>query len=184
MSRLPVIVGFGGINAAGRISFHHAYRRLVADALGEADRALTYRSLSTLMNLQEDPDRPETRAYIDDHTLIRRIELFDPETIRWNREASLAAAGAPLEFVIAKRQLPSVLPDGWRVDEHDTRSVKVTVDGQPESTATRPARLQGLERRPGPPPVSTLLPCTPHAATRAACSSRSLRPLTRCVPPG
>ncbi len=129
MSRLPVIVGFGGINAAGRISFHHAYRRLVADALGEADRALTYRSLSTLMNLQEDPQRPETRAYIDDHTLIRRIELFDPETIRWNREASLAAAGAPLEFVIAKRQLPSVLPDGWRVDEHDTRSVKVTVDG-------------------------------------------------------
>ena len=129
MSRLPVIVGFGGINAAGRISFHHAYRRLVADALGEADRALTYRSLSTLMNLQEDPDRPETRTYIDDHTLIRRIELFDPETIRWNREASLAAAGAPLEFVIAKRQLPSVLPDGWRVDEHDSRSVKVTVDG-------------------------------------------------------
>ena len=129
MSRLPVIVGFGGINAAGRISFHHAYRRLVTDALGEADRGLTYRSLSTLMNLQEDPDRPETRTYIDDHTLIRRIELFDPETIRWNREASLAAAGAPLEFVIAKRQLPSVLPDGWRVDEHDTRSVKVTVDG-------------------------------------------------------
>ncbi|MCY4563301.1 MAG: beta-ketoacyl synthase [Gammaproteobacteria bacterium] len=129
MSRLPVIVGFGGINAAGRISFHHAYRRLVADALGEADRALTYRSLSTLMNLQEDPQRPETRTYIDDHTLIRRIELFDPETIRWNREASLAAAGAPLEFVVAKRQLPSVLPDGWRVDEHDSRSVKVTVDG-------------------------------------------------------
>ena len=129
MSRLPVIVGFGGINAAGRISFHHAYRRLVADALGEADRALTYRSLSTLMNLQEDPERPETRTYIDDHTLIRRIELFDPETIRWNREASLAAAGAPLEFVIAKRQLPSVLPDGWRVNEHDSRSVKVTVDG-------------------------------------------------------
>ena len=129
MSRLPVIVGFGGINPAGRISFNHAYRRLVVDALGEAERALTYRSLATLMNLQEDAEQPETRQYINDHTLIRRIELFDPESIRWNREASLEAAGAPLEFVIAKRQLPAALPDGWRVDEHDARSVKVTVNG-------------------------------------------------------
>ena len=130
MSRLPVIVGFGGINPAGRISFHHAYRRLVVDVLGEADRARTYRSLSALMNLQEDPQQPQTRTYIDNHTLIRRIELFDPETIRWNREASLAATGAPLEFVIAKRQLPSVLPDGWRIDEHVAGSVKVTVEGK------------------------------------------------------
>ena len=129
MSRLPVIVGFGGINPAGRISFHHAYSRLVVDALGEADRARTYRSLAALMNLQEDSEQPDTRRYIDDHTLIRRIELFDPEAIRWNREASLEAAGAPLEFVIARRQLPSALPDGWRVDEHDARSVKVTVSG-------------------------------------------------------
>ena len=129
MSRLPVIVGFGGINPAGRVSFNHAYRRLVANVLPEADRALTYRSLATLMNLQEDPNQPETRQYIDDHTLIRRIELFDPEAIRWNREASLAAAGAPLEFVIGKRQLPGRLPDGWRIQDHDARSVKVTVSG-------------------------------------------------------
>ena len=33
MSKLPVIVGFGGINPAGRGSFHHAYNRLVIDAL-------------------------------------------------------------------------------------------------------------------------------------------------------
>ena len=128
MSRLPVIVGFGGINPAGRISFNHAYRRLVVDALGEAERALTYRSLATLMNLQEDAEQPETRQYINDHTLIRRIELFDPESIRCNREASLEAAGAPLEFVIAKRQLPAARPDGWLIDEHDARSVKVTVN--------------------------------------------------------
>ena len=129
MSRLPVIAGFGGINPAGRVSFNHAYRRLVANVLPEADRALAYRSLATLMNLQEDPNQPETRQYIDDHTLIRRIELFDPEAIRWNREASLAAAGAPLEFVIGKRQLPGRLPDGWRIQDHDARSVKVTVSG-------------------------------------------------------
>ena len=28
MSRLPVIVGFGGVNAAGRLSAHHGYRRM------------------------------------------------------------------------------------------------------------------------------------------------------------
>ena len=33
MSHLPVIVGFGGYNAAGRSSFHHAYRRTVLESL-------------------------------------------------------------------------------------------------------------------------------------------------------
>ena len=129
MSRLPVIVGFGGINPAGRISFNHAYRRLVVDVLSEADRALTYRSLATLMNLREDPAQSKTRQYIDDHTLIRRIELFDPEAIRWNREVSLGAADSPLEFVIDRRQLPRKPPDSWAVREHNDRSVKVTVNG-------------------------------------------------------
>ena len=129
MSRLPVIVGFGGINPAGRVSFHHAYRRLVIDALGEVDRGRTYRSLATLMNLREDPNRPETRRHIDDHTLIRRIESFDPESVRWNREVTLKAADAPLEFVIPKRQLPNDLPEGWAAREHDSHSVRITVTG-------------------------------------------------------
>ena len=30
---LPVIVGFGGINGAGRVSGHHAFRRMVYSAL-------------------------------------------------------------------------------------------------------------------------------------------------------
>ena len=130
MSRLPVIVGFGGVNAAGRVSFNHAYRRLVVEVLCAADRALTYQSLATLMNLQQDPATPEIRAYIDDHTLVRRIELFDPEAIRWNREVSLRPADSPLEFVIDKRQLPRRVPDGWCVQDLDARSVKVTVQGQ------------------------------------------------------
>ena len=81
MIRLPVIVGFGGINPAGRASFDHAYRRLVIDALDEASRARTYRSLASLMNIHDDPDEVSTRAYIDAHTLIRRIELFDPNEV-------------------------------------------------------------------------------------------------------
>jgi len=35
MSRLPLIVGYGGVNAAGRSSFHHSYRRLIFDALNQ-----------------------------------------------------------------------------------------------------------------------------------------------------
>ena len=33
MTALPVIVGMGGINAAGRTSFHQGYRRIVLDSL-------------------------------------------------------------------------------------------------------------------------------------------------------
>ena len=77
LTRLPVIVGFGGINAAGRASFNHAYRRLVIETLDERARAETYRNLATLMNLSGDPDAAATRAHIDAHTLIRRIEHFD-----------------------------------------------------------------------------------------------------------
>jgi hypothetical protein len=51
MSLLPVIVGFGGINAAGRASSHHAYRRMVLESLPAAARQETVVGLTTLMNL-------------------------------------------------------------------------------------------------------------------------------------
>lgn len=127
MTRLPVIVGFGGINSAGRISNNHAYRRLVIDALGAEQQSTTYRSLATLMNLQEDPDTPATRDYINDHTLIRKIELFNPAEVPWNRSANLRAGAAPIEFVLDKRQLPDNLPDGWQLTDVNDREVRVTV---------------------------------------------------------
>ncbi len=127
MKRLPVIVGFGGVNPAGRISCNHAYRRLVIDALSETDRALTYESLAALMNLEQDSTVPDVRRYMDDHTLIRKIELFDPKAIRCNREVSLRAGDAPLEFLIDQRRMPEQVPDGWRVQDAGDRQVKVSV---------------------------------------------------------
>jgi acetoacetyl-[acyl-carrier protein] synthase len=128
VTRLPVITGFGGINPAGRVSFHHAYRRLIVDALGEQDKARTYRSLANLMNLEDDPDSQATRDHIDAHTLIRRIELFDPTKIPVQRAAKLAQPGQqPLEFLLAKRQLPEQIPLGWQVSSVDDRQVRVTV---------------------------------------------------------
>jgi len=79
MSKLPVIVGIGGVNPAGRVSSHHAYRRLLIDVLGQNDTAQTYRSLAGLMNLDGDPDDQATRDYINAHTLIRRIENYDSQ---------------------------------------------------------------------------------------------------------
>nr|WP_262983903.1 hypothetical protein [Halomonas elongata] len=38
MSHLPVIVGMGGVNPAGRTSGHQAFRRTVLDALPKTNR--------------------------------------------------------------------------------------------------------------------------------------------------
>src|SRR6056300_1752967 len=51
MSHLPVIVGFGGINSAGRASNHYAYRRMVIDNLKQADADGTLINLAVLMGL-------------------------------------------------------------------------------------------------------------------------------------
>jgi acetoacetyl-[acyl-carrier protein] synthase len=127
VARLPVIVGFGGVNPAGRLSLHHAYRRLVIDALEQRTQDETYRSLAQLMNL-EDAESAGARQYMRDHTLIRRIELFDPDAIYWQRNATLASAGDAMRFRIAKRHLPDQIPTGWTITDDGARDVLVTVD--------------------------------------------------------
>ena len=52
MVRLPVIVGFGGVSAAGRSSGHHGYRRMVIDALSQQQAEQTYSSLAVMMGLE------------------------------------------------------------------------------------------------------------------------------------
>ena len=131
LANLPVIVGIGGVNAAGRVSAHHAYRRLVIDALPNAATAETYRSLAGLMGLEDDPGAPETRAYINDHTLIRRIEQFDPDNIGWQRQTSLTpTADESMTFTLPARQLPERLPDNWTVLDSHGKTVTVRVDGR------------------------------------------------------
>ncbi len=124
MSRLPVIVGFGGINPAGRSSSHHAYRRLVIDRLDQPLADDTYRSLAALMNL-ESVDKP----YILNHTLIRKIEnnLFDPESIRTNKAAKLGAADTQsISFIIKRNQLPDTIPQSWQLKDIEKSRVLVT----------------------------------------------------------
>ncbi|MFT4676257.1 MAG: acetoacetyl-[acyl-carrier protein] synthase [Candidatus Azotimanducaceae bacterium] len=126
LSRLPVIVGFGGINPAGRSSAHHGYRRLVIDSLSRDLADDTFASLAALMNLPEvDQD------YILQQTLVRKLEknLFDPDAIRINRSARLSGAGSePLTFTLRHNQLPSVLPPNWKVSAPNGGLVLVTCD--------------------------------------------------------
>ena len=137
MSRLPVIVGFGGINAAGRSSGHHGYRRLVIDALGADAAAATRASLAALTNrlsrqngqwldaearpVRLDEYLATIAGELNQATLIRKLEnnLFDPEHIHFTRRARLNAGnGAAPQFEMRRKQLPSPLPQGWTLSDH------------------------------------------------------------------
>ncbi len=126
MSNLPVIVGFGGINPAGRSSFHHGFRRLILDALPTAKVDSTYQSLAALMGV--DATR---REHILAHTLIRKIEAewFDTEAIPCNKHMPLAPAGETLSFVTRSRNLPETIPANWTVTEVDKGRVRVDLTG-------------------------------------------------------
>ncbi|MBU2710459.1 beta-ketoacyl synthase [Zooshikella harenae] len=111
MSRLPVIIGMGGINPAGRTSMHHGYRRLVLDALPADEQRKTLLSLAQLMNL---PAEAIDRQFIESHTLIRKLEsnLFDPSALLHHQKLGLAAGSV---IQVKTRQLPSPLPAHWRL---------------------------------------------------------------------
>lgn len=131
MVPLPVIVGFGGVNPAGRVSFHHSYRRTVLDALNEEERATTYQSLAVLMGLQDQlQDAPEsTKDYIENHTLIRRIELWDPDHIGVHSRANLKAKdGAPLVIRMSQKQLPTEIPPSWQVKPSENGEVEIAIN--------------------------------------------------------
>lgn len=130
MSSLPVVVGFGGINPAGRASFNHAYRRMVFDALPEAAQLRTLKSLAALMQLEGEVSAVETRDYILAHTLIRKIEAtaFDVDNVAWNKRMTVSGEGGRMEFVTRSRHLPDVLPPSWTVRELGAGQVAVTVE--------------------------------------------------------
>ncbi len=126
---LPVVIGFGGVNPAGRVSFHHAYRRTVIDAIEKSAADETYASLAAVMNLAGAPTDESLRARIRDNTLIRRIDLFDPDRVYWQRKANLLPASAkPFKFVLAPRDVPREIPDGWTLRKREDGSVEVTAD--------------------------------------------------------
>lgn len=126
--RLPVIVGCGGINAAGRSSSHHAYRRMVIDALPQKDADSTWQSLATLMGLQWDGSESQ-RQLLRDGTLIRRIEstFYDVDAVPWNRRMVAHSEDYPMSFRTQAKHLPQQVPPGWKVSTVDDLHVHVEI---------------------------------------------------------
>lgn len=122
---LPLIVGLGGINAAGRASFSHGYRRMVIDALSADKQDSTYQSLGSLMGVGH--SSTAERQHILDHTLVRRIERWDTEAVRWQNKFDLQGSTEPNVVVLNKRQVPNPLPSGWTAQALEQDQVRVTI---------------------------------------------------------
>ncbi|NNC55503.1 MAG: beta-ketoacyl synthase, partial [Pseudomonadales bacterium] len=117
MTSLPVIVGYGGINPAGRSSFGHAYRRMVFEALDTQRQQATVAALAQLMGLPA--GAAQTQQQVLDGTLIRQIEtaLLDTAAVPSNhRFKALASAQQPLVLELPSKQLPEPVPAHWRVE--------------------------------------------------------------------
>jgi acetoacetyl-[acyl-carrier protein] synthase len=133
MKPLTVIAGAGGINAAGRSSAHHGYRRTVIDALDPRLATETLRSLAGLMGLRGDIDAG-MRRHILEHTLVRGLEptMIDPANVAWNCRARLTPGYGPVSFVVSQRDVPGRLPAGWQVSESVAGRVRIEVSEDAE----------------------------------------------------
>ncbi len=151
MSRLPVIVGFGGYNAAGRSSFHHGFRRTVIESMDAAARQETLVGLAVMMKLvslvdgayQDGAGKTLSASEVEQRfgmqilqsTLVRRIEKqhLDPDAVHWQKSLEVETSAAqPLTFTTQRKQLPEPLPANWAVEELEDKQVQVTIHGSCE----------------------------------------------------
>lgn len=146
MTRLPVIVGFGGYNAAGRSSFHHGYRRTILDSLDQQTLTDTLVNLAVMMSLVEyqegvyvDQEGTLTaqqvadkyRQNIEENTLIRKIhdEYFDVHKVPTNKDMAMQTHQQS-RFTIKRRDLPNPIPENWQVSTLDDKNVEVEITGE------------------------------------------------------
>ncbi len=144
MTALPLIVGMGGINAAGRTSFHQGFRRIVIEKLTAEARLETYVGLATLMNiltfkdgqLVDEHDNVVATADVEklygeqilNGTLIRKIEKnhFDVDATVCHQRMSMKAE-QPAVFQIKTKELPKPVPRSWIVTELEKGLVSVEI---------------------------------------------------------
>ena len=149
MASLPVIVGFGGYNSAGRSSFHHGYQRMVIESLPVQERRETLADLAILMGMLrfesgqylDENDQTYTLSEVDeklasqilDRSLVRRIEnqYFDVDALHWQKDVTLTPTTSQAQsFTLTKKQLPVPVPKNWQVTEIDSKQVEVTISGE------------------------------------------------------
>ncbi|MDO6705881.1 beta-ketoacyl synthase [Photobacterium sp. 1_MG-2023] len=127
--KLPLIVGIGGINAAGRSSGFHSYKRMLADILPASEMHSTWQDLAHRMGLEKDDITPSVIEAIQAGTLIRRIETFDPDRVLQQYKAQLSAGDDQIRFTLRKSKLPAQIPANWTLEATGSK-VQVTVQGE------------------------------------------------------
>ena len=128
MTALPLIVGFGGINAAGRSSDHQAFRRLIMDALTPSETARTVNQIGALIGLSPDISMNEAQAqHVLENTLIRRIhpDWFNPDAVALNR---LGHTKETSSIWLGPLQIPNPLPVGWSVGRKEGRLTEYVIE--------------------------------------------------------
>jgi len=153
---LPVIVGFGGFNAAGRSSSHQAFRRMVLESLPINEQHETVVGLACLMGLV----RYEGEIYLDlqgaeltsaaafeqyrdlviTGTLVRKVEHFDPSNLAGHRKIDFSEQQSAV-FTMAKRDLPKDLPNDWQMSELEDGRVEIITSGLDKHLVTVPYEL-------------------------------------------
>jgi acetoacetyl-[acyl-carrier protein] synthase len=150
MTRLPVIVSFGGISPAGRSAFHYGYRRLVHDALPRQEQLASLQNLAVLTSqlnwdgkhwYDNSNQKVQLEAFLTQlepallaGTLIRKLEnnLFDPARLLAHAPLCLMPHGNDnsCEFTLSARKLPDHLPGNWTILENDGRNCRIRVHGE------------------------------------------------------
>ncbi|MDA9006320.1 beta-ketoacyl synthase [Litoricola sp.] len=128
MTALPLIVGFGGINAAGRSSDHQAFRRLIMDTLTPSETARTVNQIGALIGLGPDISMNEAQAqHVLENTLIRRIhpDWFNPDAVPFNR---LGHTKETSSIWLGPLQIPNALPVGWSVGRKEGRLTEYVIE--------------------------------------------------------
>ncbi len=133
---LPVIVGFGGYNAAGRSSSFQSFRMMVLESLSETEQRKTLVSLACLMGLVDKRDNQyvsaagqvlsalqvadQFKAAIIEGTMVRKIELFDPFRVPGHKKINFEmGASKSIAFTMQKRDLPDEPNQGWNLEDLD-----------------------------------------------------------------
>jgi len=138
---LPLIVGFGGYNAAGRSSSHQGFRRMILESLNSEQQQETVVGLACLMGCVSKQGEQYTapdgtilnatevdrqfREVVLNGTLVRRIKSFDPSAVPGKKKVKLGADQAAV-FTIARRDLPSRLPEDWQLSDLGNGTFEVT----------------------------------------------------------
>ncbi|OOV86099.1 beta-ketoacyl synthase [Oceanospirillum linum] len=147
MSQLPVIIGFGGVNAAGRSSGFQSFRRTVLNNLDSEQQAQTLVSLACMMGLLTEKEgqwitsegesldlntaASKVRPQVLNNTLIRKThpDLFDVDAIPANARITIKPDQEAISFTLRPRQMPETTPDNWQVTALDNGHYQITITG-------------------------------------------------------